>query len=266
MASKIDDKKNKQSGKSSSSPVSRPLSPTRLTELGVLKRFPVSLSGFDPQRGFRHDYQLWITYGHFPHSGNRTVGALKLRKNDPAGEIQKLDIVQSYSNAEEVVHSLTAAVTCRHDRIAQPQEWLLTSEFSNTKDTWKGLATKLTTKYAVEGTTLTVSADGRLSTRKLPGPTSSDWCMFEAIQRMPFDNELKLKFDILEGLSALRPGHRLTYAGEVQHQWGKDAVKLHCFRQFGQGMLPYEYYLDDTHRLVMVVSGYRAYILKGGES
>lgn len=102
-----------------------------------------------------------------------------------------------------------------------------------------------------------------MSNRNVNGLTTSDWSMFEAVQRMPFDTALALKFDLLEGLSALRPAHRITYEGKVDEQWGKDKVQLHYYRQFGQGMLPYEYYLDDTHCLVMVVSAYRAYILKG---
>lgn len=58
----------------------------------------------------------------------------------------------------------------------------------------------------------------------------------------------------------------ITYEGKTEHHWGAEDVQLHYFRQFGQGMLPYEYFLDDSHRLVLVVSGYRAYILKGGKN
>ena len=37
----------------------------------------------------------------------------------------------------------------------------------------------------------------------------------------------------------------------------------HLFHQVGRGVLPYEWWLDEAHRLVLVVTGYRTYILEG---
>ena len=37
--------------------------------------------------------------------------------------------------------------------------------------------------------------------------------------------------------------------------------RLHWFTQVGHGVLPYDYYLDRYHRLVVVITGPRSYIL-----
>ncbi|GAI82934.1 unnamed protein product, partial [marine sediment metagenome] len=38
-------------------------------------------------------------------------------------------------------------------------------------------------------------------------------------------------------------------------------ISLHRFDQLGRGILPCEYWLDDRHRLLMVTSMNKAYIL-----
>ena len=38
-------------------------------------------------------------------------------------------------------------------------------------------------------------------------------------------------------------------------------ISLQRFEQIGHGILPYEYWLDKNHRLVIAVTGPRAYIL-----
>jgi len=253
-------------GKKKTSPVSRPLSPTRLTELKALGEFPGVRESFDSQDAFKHEYDLWITYGHFPHRGNRVVGGLKLSKAKPDGGKFKFGVVQTYKNSQSVVHTLTASATCSHDQFALPRQWRLRSKFDQTRDTWQGIEKELRSKYEIDATTLRVVTNGKTSVRKLNGPTTSDWSLFEAAQRFPFKAGFEVNFDLLEGLSVLRPAQRITYEGHVTHRWGSGKVQLHYYRQFGQGMLPYEYYLDKTHRLVMVVSGYRAYILKGGKA
>ena len=42
---------------------------------------------------------------------------------------------------------------------------------------------------------------------------------------------------------------------------GQEMVTLHRFVQTGHGTLPYEWWLDQAHRLVMVVTHSRVYIL-----
>ena len=65
---------------------------------------------------------------------------------------------------------------------------------------------------------------------------------------------------MLEGFSILRPGHRLSYRGTYPLEFG-GVGELHWFQQIGEGALPYEYWVDGAHRVVMAVTLARAYIL-----
>jgi len=91
--------------------------------------------------------------------------------------------------------------------------------------------------------------------------TTADWCLFEALQRWPFRRGESPAFDVLEGLSVHRPGHRVTYRGPETIERNGKPLKLHRFSQLGQGMLPYEYWLDDDRRLLLAVTLSRVYIL-----
>ncbi len=74
-----------------------------------------------------------------------------------------------------------------------------------------------------------------------------------------------IEFDLLEGLTVWKRGQRLTYRGRLEQMWGSETVELECFQQLGTGVWPYEFWLDDEGRLVMVITGVRAYIIEPAE-
>jgi hypothetical protein len=90
---------------------------------------------------------------------------------------------------------------------------------------------------------------------------TGDWCLFEAVQRLPFDQQLSLSFDLLEGMSLKKSKHRLSYYGVQSININTKDVSLHRFIQFGSGILPTDYWLDSSHRLLIVTSMNKAYIL-----
>ncbi|MBM4049677.1 MAG: hypothetical protein FJ279_31665 [Planctomycetes bacterium] len=58
----------------------------------------------------------------------------------------------------------------------------------------------------------------------------------------------------------LKPNQRLAYRRSLELPLSDQKVKLHCFEHLGEGILPYEYWLDDQRRLLIAVSGMRAFI------
>jgi flagellar biosynthesis GTPase FlhF len=60
----------------------------------------------------------------------------------------------------------------------------------------------------------------------------------EAVQRLPFATPKTGAFDVLEEMELLRPGHKLHFAGDRR------------FHHTGPGLLPYEYWLAEDHRLL----------------
>ena len=70
-----------------------------------------------------------------------------------------------------------------------------------------------------------------------------------------------MSFNLLEGMSRTKTDHRLSYGGVHAVNIGVEGSRLHRFIQFGSGILPYEYWIDACHRLLIVTSMNKAYIL-----
>jgi len=241
------------------SPVRRPLTPTIMTEIGGLKRPPPSAGGCRPEGEWAAGYRIWTCYGHSSR-GNRDVGALRIERRAD-GEDTALKVHQTLANSEGKLHTVRAEVRCRRDAFATPTSWTLRGGFSGSH-----MAGLPRLDHAEAGRlrdgTWERTAGGHTSSRKVPTPLTGDWCLFEAVTRMAFRRLAEpMTFHVLEGLSVLKADHRLLYRGPVPVTWGPAEVELHCFVQLGRGVYPYEYWLDDAHRLLLATTGPRAYIL-----
>jgi hypothetical protein len=81
------------------------------------------------------------------------------------------------------------------------------------------------------------------------------------VQRLTIKNGEEVSFNLLEGLSVLKPEQRLVYRGVYPVRFGLEEISLQWFAQVGRGVLPYDYWLDKNHRLVLAASMNKAYIL-----
>jgi len=70
-----------------------------------------------------------------------------------------------------------------------------------------------------------------------------------------------LEFDLLDGLTLPKPAQRLSYRGADAFVVKGAKRKLHRFSLLGAGDLPRDYWLDEEHRVILVTSLCRAYIL-----
>jgi len=144
--------------------------------------------------------------------------------------------------------------------LAAPVQWHLSSRFI---DPDKRPLTRLETdeKALIKGNVISVEIGEHTFKRKVTGHLTSDWCVFEFIQRLKFEEQGWLAFDMLEGLTVMKQNQRLSYRGLHPTKIGAEQISLHCFVQTGSGILPYEYWLDSNHRLVAAISMHKAYIL-----
>ena len=93
----------------------------------------------------------------------------------------------------------------------------------------------------------------------IAGPLSSDWSLFDAVQRLPFA-PIEAQFDLLEHMTVLKPAQILRYRKDLAVQLA-GGPKLACFTRHGYATVPQEYWLDEQHRLVLVVAYNMAYLL-----
>ncbi len=94
---------------------------------------------------------------------------------------------------------------------------------------------------------------------KAPKAFTGSWLLFDVVQRLSFDTK-PIQFDMLDDLERLKSRQRIAPGPTVEITVGGHHLSLHSFEQTGEGILPYCYWLDDQHRLLMAVGGLRAFI------
>jgi len=220
------------------------LTPTVLRELGGVDEFPQTPAGFRPDGNWTNNYRIWTCHG-YRESGNQTVGSLRITRRSDSAKTFVLQVQQKIEQKDDMTNIIEGTIKCRYDPLAWPIESKLWSRFEGPDGkAIPNLGNRDNNSYgeSVTGTT-------------------SDWSLFEAVQRLEFDKESSLEFDLLEGMSLLKPGHRLSYRGVFPMKSRGENIPLHCFVQLGRGILPTEYWLDDHHRLLTVISMNKAYIM-----
>ena len=246
--------------KKSRTVVGAPLTPASVRAMGAFERFPATPADFASDGNWTNVYRVWTCHG-YRESGNENQGYLRLqRARSKRSDELVLTIAYEIVNSEGTVNSLRTEVRCRADRRATPIGWRSSSRFVGpTGEPRPELAVEETAR--VQGSNLEVTISGKQHRRKGSERLALDWGLFEAVGRLSFGEEPALEFDVLEGLSVLKEDQRLIYRGEEPMPAESGVPSLHVFQQTGRGILPYEYWLDDHHRLLAVVTLSRAYIL-----
>jgi len=224
--------------------VGSPLTPMLLKELRAVDSFPLTPEDFKPTEEWVNTYRIWTCHG-YRESGNKNVGFLRIERVRDSDEAFTLKMHEEVLQTDAMVGLIDGTITCRNNPQASPTRWNLSSRF--------------------------ISADGEhiseLHSNNNSAPSENvegitgDWCLFEAVQRLAFDKQSTLSFDLLEGMSLLKAKHRLSYRGVHSASITATDTALHCFVQLGRGILPHEYWLDARHRLMIVTSMNKAYIL-----
>lgn len=240
--------------------VAEPLTPGILDEMGALAAWPPVSEVSGPNEKKVQTYRIWTCHGYTDRS-NRDCGFLRLeRGRGNTGKSFSLSIDEQVVHTGGIVHQLKAAVICRDDRLASPAEWTLTSRFFTANGRERKDLSLIQRGRCWDGR-LIHTTNGRTRRINCASRVTSDWSLFEAVRHVPTDQSESIEFDMLQGLTTLRPGHRLAYRGTETIARDGRQLTLHRFGQLGRGTLPYEYWLDERRRLVLAVTHTRAYVL-----
>jgi hypothetical protein len=222
-----------------------PITPAVLVSLGVIKQD--ALSGFfreNNEEDRTTKYIIWTTDGYIKEK-NKFLGELTLAQSELDSKDFQLNVEQIYFNADNINHQINVSMRCRNNPIASPVSWRLDCCFTG------GEQINFSENVSVNDDELNISINNTSFKRKVSTNFTSDWSLFSAISLLPFDNSKAYEFDFLEGLRRFRKNHLLVYKGKST---------LHHFQQIGSGILPYDYWLNEEHQLLMVITGNRAYI------
>jgi hypothetical protein len=242
--------------------VGEPLTPAVLEKIGVLGDWPPPTdAAFDPGGKWAATFRIWTCHG-YTDRGNTNRGTLRIERMPQAGAkgAFALRVVERVVHAGDIVHERRAQATCLADELASPQQWTVASRFVGPDGIERSdLAAQR--GCACKDGRVACAIDGRVEQRSTSGRLTADWCLFEAVQRLPFSPHETAMFDVLEGLTIRRPSQQLFYGGEDTLARNGSSLRLHRFYQLGRAMLPYEYWLDGGHRLLLVVSHDKAFLL-----
>lgn len=240
--------------------VGSPLTPTLLQKLGGIGRLTPTPAGFKSNGNWVNSYRIWTCHG-YRESGNQNVGFLRIQKKTGGeGNTFELYVEQAVMQTDAMLNTVKTRITCLNNEYASPVRWHLSSRFVG--PTGKILGELSTTEsVSIEGKIMTIETPTGILRRQVDAPLTSDWSLFEAAQRWDVGEAAHLLVTMLEGLHVLKSEQHITYRGLFQMGDGSGATRLFHFAQLGTGILPTEYWLDMSHRLQVVTSMNKAYIL-----
>ena len=236
--------------------VKEPLTPQVLEELGVLQNLPEN-ANFSPLENWKQTYLIWVQHGYI--HDDRTNGLLTIeRLNHGSNDNFTLKVDQQVLARGGVINHIKAEVICKPNRLSTPLSWTLKSTITNKGIENPGLNYHETAN--VEGQIVWLNINGEKSKRAIAQNYTADWCLFDAVQRMPFERSAPLDFDVLQGLLISKESQSLAYRPDFETHLVNQNFTLKAFDQVGFGNLPYVYWLDNNHRLRLVISSFITYL------
>jgi hypothetical protein len=242
--------------------MAEPLTPRTLEALGIPQPFPEPDPMFKPDGDWTATYRIWGGHG-WIDCCYKTLGLLRLeRRADVHGS--RVQVEQKIVLEGGIIHTIGAQAQLASDAIGSLREWRVRSEVTTTSgEPDPRLCLEYSGHVSDDGSSWYETIDGvEASTHKhsLSAPLTSDWCLFEAVQRLPSTPVGDVRFDLLEGLTMHKHGYSLHYREKPEDGLQQQGLPLHRFYAIGHGLLPIDYWVDGCHRLTMAISGSRVYV------
>jgi hypothetical protein len=212
---------------------------------------------FDPNGDWDHRYLMWIAL-RGPAGKSWAGGALRIRRRAAAGGDVELQVSQMsrLHGGRDVGHT-QATVMCARDTLATPRRWEIESAILDEAGKPTPYTQTRVSGEAVRGE-IVLRGEGERRIRA-PKPLTSNWSLFDAVQRLSPDTH-PLSFAMIEDLELVKRRQRIAPRDAVELELGGRRVRLLGFEQIGEGILPYTYWLDEQHRLLFAVGGLRTFL------
>ena len=231
---------------------SRPLSLDYLSQFGLLKDFKPPTGKFDPGGAWTQSYHLWLVQSFLGG------GALTLQRTPTEGGA-RLDVTYDVAEYTGYIRRTKVELDCKGDALCSPTKWTLKSSSFDVDDTpIKG--SSIAEVGGVQGGKLEVTFASRTRRETFPAPATSNWSLFDAVQRLPGKATKPLSFTLLEEMDLIKPRQRLEFREERDFKAGGTTLHLRGYQHVGEGVLPWQYWVDAAGRLLFAFSGVRAFI------
>jgi hypothetical protein len=172
--------------------------------------------------------------------------------------------VREAISAGATTATTAAEFHCAADQLLTPKSWNLDIRWESKMPLVPVAGLDQKRSGRVEGREL-VFAGVRERRRPAPERWTASWLLFAVLPRLPFAAGTVPDFDLFEEGELHKPDQRLAYAGEHSVQLGEKNIELHVFEQFGRGVTPTRWWLDERHRVVLAACERRVYLLGSRE-
>ncbi len=237
------------------------------------------LSGLSPPEGsfeaegaWEHVYDVFPIYADLHLTGQawsrQHKGMLRLKRTPlPGEEAFRLEVESEVTFLGWLptrTQRTTASVKCADDRLATPLSWELESVALSAEDGSPVALSHMRESGVREDGAVELVFEGGRRTLEVSSPLTSNWSLFDAVQRLPRGEAPGAEFEMLEDLRLRRAHQRLTAEDRTEVTMGGKSVPLYGFRQIGEGISPTHYWLDEQGRLLLAFGKMRAYIWHDG--
>lgn len=240
--------------------------------LEKLKDFSPPRGEFDPEGAWEHTYDVYPVYGKWGEHSEEHKGRCRI-KREVAGDVGSFRLEVSsevtYLDYGYGIHPTRSQLTtvrlrCKNDWLSTLQSWELKSVALGDKGEARPLSQMVETGFFADGTIKLTSA--KVKTREIcvSGNLTSNWSLFDAVQRLAGKEPPSGSFTMLEDLRLVRAGQRLSLDGEAEFELGGRKTRLYGYHQIGEGILPIHYWLDEESRLLFALGGVRVYFWHSG--
>jgi hypothetical protein len=217
-----------------------PITPETMERIGLMAALPDG-GTFDPNGEWSHTYLVWTNHGY--DKGNIDAGYLTIERRPTSDAMVELDVVTEIALLDGIGGRTSVHIRCRSDSLTSPESWALGSTF--TGPSGEDLPDQNTHQDAtVSGGQVTVTIGGHQSTTPVEGATTGDWCLFDAIQRLPQDETNHLSCNVLERMLALKRDQSIWFP--LQEPEIAAGHKLRRFTRTGTATLPTDYWVRLT--------------------
>ena len=236
--------------------------------LEQLKQFSPPMGAFDAEDCWEHTYDVYPVYGKLSKWSKKHRGRCRIKRKALSGkdafrlevssEVTFLDF--GYGNHPTKTQLTRASIQCAKNVLATPQSWTLESVALGAEGKSRPLSQMSESGVFAKGIIKLTNAEGASRKIDVSENLTSNWSLFDAVQRMHKKEPPKADFEMLEDLRLPRAEQRLTLDGPIEVELGGKKTRLYGYHQIGEGILPIHYWLDEQGRLLFALGGVRAYL------
>ena len=234
----------------------------------VLRDYIPPSGSFDPSGHWFHSYRLYtlVNARRLTLPKLRSGGKLSIERVPQAAGGATLHVNYEKTTQFAGVHTVRANLVCAGDELATPVKW---------DSTYRAAAPAHPLKMSLELRETGVARDRTIFIERgkeqkkllLSSAYTSNWSLFDAVQRLARPSGASLRFTQLDAGDAPKPNQVLAFyqSADLQYRWpGAPNLRVHGFLQVGEGISPQVFWVDDRGELLFLLSGLDALVLDTG--